>query len=270
MAYETATVSGVEALISSIKSFASANGWTAVRDDTDELILNNGSLYVGYQYYFDVGLDYYNMNIMSSTGYDSSQPFHGQPMGIYRSVSLNDSDLIYYMSVNDRRIMCSIYVHDGNYEFTYLGKNLPYCTPEQYPNNDMCIGTSELDSNRRYSTAGVAGFVGGDSQVRIIGGEIRGSFSRGKKFGQYDNDTAYFISNAVGTAISRLSVYASASAGSDDVQSCELIGTLDGVYDISGYAVNALDSFAVGSKNYLCWPSSRQSGFNDYIALELS
>ncbi len=274
MAYQTGLAQSVTELVDIIYNLAVANGWTGLFNKAEsgtqrkEIYLKNGSSYAGFQYYYDASRDYYNLNVMTATGYDSILPWTNQPNAIVRSIALYQFDIEYHVMVNDGRIMVATHVED-NYELAYAGKFLPYNTPEQYPLPICAIGSGANNSSRRYSSSGQSGWVYGQNQVRAQSGATSASMSFVLYRGMALNTTSYWYNTSLGFNVFPLEISALSSGTTNAYQERFNSGVLDGVFYISGFANVAGNTFTDDDgNNYIVWRDTRATGLNSYCALK--
>jgi hypothetical protein len=155
-------------LLSKLKTFALANGWTSLEDSSDKLVLQgsgSGSdqIIVAFQKYANVGSDSYGWYINGYSAYvGSSTTFYNQPgamsatyFGTYGHpvTPLWNSTTPYWFIVSARRIIVVAKV-STTYQMCYAGFILPYATPAQMP-YPLAIGGScyigNVDTQPRYS-----------------------------------------------------------------------------------------------------------------------
>lgn len=121
-------------LLAKLKTFVLANGWTALEDTADKLVLQgsgSGSdeIIVAIQLYAN------GWRLNGYTGYVNGLTFSNQPGAIPSvcgAMALWNAGIQYWFVVNSRRIIVVAKVNTV-YHACYLGWFLPYSTPGQYP-----------------------------------------------------------------------------------------------------------------------------------------
>lgn len=182
MAFQTGTATDYKNLLSILRTFALANGWTEDRyaqGAEDELIIHgdgdaSDEIYIGIDTYSDSGPGYYNWALRGFTGYDSGVDWSSQP-GTSSStyIPLRDSTIDYWLFINGRRI-CMIAKTGSSYQFMYAGFIDTYSTDAEWPYPLMVMGssgnaTTVFNSNEiSYSSSINPGFtIGGGSPAYI-------------------------------------------------------------------------------------------------------
>lgn len=165
MPFETGSATDYLDLLAKLEAFVTgvalgAQAWTALRSESDELILQGPGLagldeiIVGIKTYESVGNDYYNWRLMGATGFSDGMAFDEQP-GILNltqpRVHLWNQTIPYWFVANGRRIIMVAKVSTV-YEAMYLGFIRQYATPGQYPYPLVVGGSSTAYSGERWST----------------------------------------------------------------------------------------------------------------------
>jgi len=286
MAYETGTITNTSGsftlahqnLLEHIKNkvadtafMGSGQEWTVMRydtsTDTHELILKGVGLsgteeiFVGIQAYHDVNADYYNLCVQTFTGYVASNTFDNQPGASGPiGVPAHNTSITYWLIANAQRIAIAMKVGTPVYETFYIGKFLPYDTPNQYPYPVVAMGMFNGRSAKRFSDTDYFMPYRGDvqnSKLRKLDGTwITPSSSPwinpNIKDALRDTEGNYHIL---------------------PVELCDnsnIFGYLDGIGYVSGFN-NAVENIVdVNGKQYLVVQDVWRTGFSDYFAMELN
>jgi hypothetical protein len=149
------------ALISTIKTFANANGWQTLRYDTStanhELLLKGfgysgeEEIFIGFLAYQDPGNDWYNILCFSMTGHVPGNAYNAQPGFVSSGVPCHNQRIDYWITLSPQRIAGALKVGTPVYESFYLGKFFPYARPSQYPYPIVCAGMLNGAQPTRFS-----------------------------------------------------------------------------------------------------------------------
>lgn len=294
MAYQTGFVDNSvklasHAFLDMLFTFATANGWTAVRDartgDNPELILQGpGNLdyqdvFVGFRCYHDVAEDYYNLEVAGFNGYVAEATFANQPAALDLSarkfttgVPLHNLQVDYWLCVNDLRITFAVKVGTPVYEAVYAGLYLPYATPGQntYP---LYVGGATWGAPAiRYSEP--IWSVPSDEAVYdfpyrggLLNAHVRSADNQWLVPDMWPWQNTYFD----GTSVMRDSegyypLFPAVLNHADH----GLFGELDGIFYIPGFGNAVENTLVIGGVTYLVVQAINQTGFNDYFAMRLN
>ncbi|MDH1766250.1 hypothetical protein N5D37_11375 [Comamonas aquatica] len=255
-----------------VATFAAANGWTVLRfDDTQaqhELLLKAPGLsgteeiFVGMRTYENVSADYYNLTAAGFTGYVPSNAFAVQPGAMLSGVPAHNQRIDYWLTLNGQRLVLAMKVGTPVYESMYLGKALPYARPDQYPYPMVVGGMLVGEPATRFSdTAHSMPYKGGRNNLRLrfndgnwlaptvhpwSGAQLAGATSQIRDTnGYYPLLPCMLISGA------------------------NLMGELDGVFQISGFNNVVENTLSIGGEDYVVIQDVGRNGFNDYYAMRL-
>jgi hypothetical protein len=275
MAYETGIASSHTDLLAKIKTFATANGWAALRDTSSELILKGvgtagtDEIFVGLQVYTNAAIDTYGLVLRGFTGFNTYEAFDNQPGGSpATAVSLLATDMPYWLCVSSRRIVFVVRVNTI-YEAAYLGFLLPYATPNQWPYPLLVGGSLPGPIPPRWSdtSASHAHFAipGGSSAfLRTISGSWASFGTSGQNFSTWPYDL-FNASNVLPCVGGDYATQPIILSGPTDV-----FGELDGCVFMTGFANAAENTLTIGADTYLVIPNVFRSGTKDYWGLKLA
>lgn len=295
MAYETGTATNYLDLLSKIRTFCLAQGWTVDRwSGGTELIMHSpDGAYIGFQAY--AGTDYYNFLLNGFIGYDAGLTFAAQPGAIGNTelprLHLWNSATPYWLMVDDRRLLLVAKVATV-YESCYLGFIDVFGSPGQFPYPLFIGGTSTAYHGERWSASGVehAAFFDcayhtentrGSCLMRFPDGFWR-TVANKQLGGAVDlkrvvwpwgttSSTAYATAspanirdNAVDGSYVRIPATVLATAPTTNVW-----GELRGVFFISAFGNGPENTVTIGADTYLVVPNVNRSGNGDSMAVKL-
>lgn len=286
-------------LLDKLKTFATANGWTALEDSSDKLVLQGEGLggtdeiIVAFQKYSNVGSDAYGWRLNGYTGYQADTPFYDQPGALAMNGVTGagllalpgwDTTTPYWFVVSERRIIVIAKV-STTYQAAYLGFYLPYASPAQYP-YPLCVGGSfvgnSLLTEPRWSG------TGGRSSNFWTALNNTGTESTGSLFTRMPGGYWYSKFNGVGEGMfpyNQTDITQMRQALDDDAVLTPVeiqqktttptayhnrLGELDGVFHVSGFGQAAEDVVTIGGDDYLIIPNVYRSGVSDYAAIRLT
>lgn len=254
-------------LLLKIKTFAEANGWTTLRYDNTsairELIMKGTGLsgteeiFIGFRSYESVAADYYNLSVAGFTGYVSGNTFITQPGYFESGVPAHNQRIDYWLCVNGQRIMFGLKVGTPVYEHGYVGFFLPYGKPSQF-SYPLAVGgmLSGVPGTRFSDTSHSMPYKGNQAnfKFRFVDGAWHQPFVHPWVTGINFRDTGGRYKPR------KIIMY----------ESGNLWGELDGVLHITGFNNVVENTFTMGGKNYVVLQDVTRTGFNDYVAMELS
>lgn len=275
MAYATDVATSHTDLLSRIKTFAVAQGWTALRDSGGEVVLKGvgvagtDEIYVGLKLYTSAGTDTYGISFNGFTGYVDSEPFNNQPgalpqtEGSATAITLINAPMTYWLCVNSRRIVVVVKV-SAVYEAAYLGYILPYASPNQYPYPLFVGGSIPGPTPARFSD--VSGnhshfaIPNGSAKLRPISG-VWASLTRA-------NVSPYHVD----ASNSLLPAYDDSYPLTPLVlfDALNIYGELDGCYHCTGFANAAENLIQVDEQDYLVVQNVFRTDRAAYWALKLA
>lgn len=263
---------------------AEGGNWQILRYNTSgtnhELIVKGPGLsgteevFCGIRTYHDVGADYYNLLVMTATGYLSGNTFDMQPGIKYHGVCTHNLNIQYWLAANGQRIVAGLKVGTPVYEHFYIGKFLPYGRPSQYPYPVCTIGMLNAANATRYSDITHSMGYKGSTQPAV-----RSSFRDPGGVWQtlwvwpWTYKQTQFPAGAVEHIrdtsdyydLLPLEVYKEAASSATDIY-----GALDGVYYISGFNNVTENTVVIGGVTYVVLQDVTRTGFADYIAMKLA
>lgn len=294
MAYQTGFVDNSvklasHAFLDMLYTFATANGWTAVRDartgDNPELILQGpGNLdyqdvFIGFRCYQDADLDYYNMEVAGFNGYVAEATFGNQPMPLTASsarfttsVPLHNLQVDYWVCVNDLRITFVAKVGAPVYEPVYAGLYLPYAAPGQntYPLfvGGMTWGAPAIRySEPIWSYAGDTWVYDFPYRGGLYNAHLRSGDNQWLVPEIWPWQNTYFASTSVmRDSEDHYPLFPAVMSHSTH----GVFGELDGIFYIPGFNNAVENTLVIDSVTYLVVQAISQTGFNDYFAMRLN
>lgn len=258
--------------------------WQVLRWDTStanhELILKGLGLsrteeiYIGIQTYQSVAADYYNWKVAAFDGYVAANDFDHQPgncpnLGV---PSWNQS-MPYWLLVNGQRIALATKVSTV-FESLYLGKFLPYATPNQYPNPIIAAGMLTSASATRWSSTGYSMPYWGDSwhgnpgnlRMRWLDGAWKTP-----RVWPWGNESQDLMGDAPkGPAEVRDTGGEWPLLPAVVFDDNNVIGKLDGVFHVTGFGNGAENVVQNNGTDYVVIQDVFRTGFNNYYAMEQS
>jgi hypothetical protein len=289
MATATGTASGYLDLLDRLVTFAtglsSPEAWTVDRnitaaDGERELIMHGPGLagddavYVGIRGSTNATSDYYNWRLMGCTGYVAGNDWTAQPNVSPRSLIdgnhllLWDDDIPYWFVGSGRRLIVVAKVSTV-YQTAYLGLALPYATPGQYP-YPLVVGGTSKEGNVRWSSQAFshAAFFRGGSHWRTQDGTWLALSTPGSmhvlspggsnwSLWREAPDGTRWLLPLVGVQFAGL--------GSPK----QVLGELDGVAAVPGFALAAEDVVDDGTDDWLVVQSGWRTTSTDYGAVRL-
>lgn len=294
------------ALLERIADFAENNAalvsagqnWEILRYDTAsvdrQLILKGPGLsgteevFIGFRTYQNVAADYYNLLAGCFIGYVAGNGFDQQPGAMLSGVPANNLELDYWMTGNGQRIALCARAGVGSYEHAYVGKILPYARPGEYPAPLACIGMLNGAAPTRYSdTSHTFGYRGDLANCRLR--SPQGGWLQPRSWPW--SSTAIAGSNGQGRDTDGF--YPRHPVQLWDTTP-NLYGALDGITQVTGfnnlvqnvfqqggtYEVTAAGKTVLevvdeivddaGGQAFVVLRDVSRTGFNDYIAMEMS
>lgn len=266
MAYETGTATDYRDLLRKLRTFLTgtltpaSERWQELRwveqATTQELILEGPGLagadaiHVGIRSDQNTALDTYNWHIQGATGYLPLDAWADQPnVSPERHMALWNQPMPYWFAANGRRILVAARV-STRLMLIHLGLVLPYATPGQYPYPLMVMGSS---SDTRWSSVASnlapvihtpAGGWSGYAQLWPVGLALMPS-----------PGNVYPVMRIVISA--------------DNNGHQDMLGEIDGLAHVSGYANATENTLTVGASTWLVLQDVAQTGITNYTALKL-
>lgn len=266
-------------------------------------------IYIGFKCYQSVDSDYYNIAVGVFNGYIADNPFETQPGAQLSGVPCHNNAVTYFMTANAQRIVGCFKVGTPVYTHFYAGKMFPYSRPGEFPSPLVCAGHFDGKEPRRFSDAemqfpyygydvdhtGTSGFDSDASKLWLR--EQNGSWTKQYHFPWNNGGDSGGTTGLAGG-------YAPMRPAGDNYQPQPIVlyryegsrgnvwGELDGVTCITGFnnnsenvlqqggtvvnqagmtvlqAVNAI--LAAGGRPHVILQDTNRTGFNDFIALEMS
>jgi hypothetical protein len=275
MAYENGTATDHRDLQAKIETFATANGWTAERStygasSDGELILSStgssGSdeIVAGFRSTTDAGVGYYNLALRGFRGFDGSAWGNLPEPSPEVYLVLDDATIAYWLMVNDDRILMVTKI-GTTFETAYLGFIRAFSTDDEHAFPMLVGGATDVETRALTDTTGMESWwkIGVDLDEDV--GHI---YRPDGTWGELDDSIPWQhmqsnVRNGVGTEV--LFPGMPYRFNPDGVY-----GEYDGVFWISGFAVNAEDTVTINSQDYLVVPDINRTGRNQFCAVELA
>lgn len=268
-----------------VKDLAVLNGWTVLRYDTSnpashELILQGEGLsgteeiFVGIRTYENTTADYYNLAVAVFTGYVAGNAWAAQPGFIESGVPAHNQRIDYWLAINAQRIAFALKVGTPVYESAYIGKFLPYATPQQYPYPVACIGMLNGASATRYSdTTHSMGFKGSSTayntkpncQIRFVDGA----------WGQVEcwpwNNSTLAATGTTGfnKQLRDTNDHYPVMPVILNKNTPNVFGELDGIGFVSNFNNTVESTVGDGTTDWVCIQDVGRTSFVDYFALRM-
>lgn len=266
MAWTSGTATDHRDLLRRLRQFLTADmmpageRWQAMRwveqPTTQELLLKGPGLagadaiHVGIRSSQNVATDVYNWHLQGATGYLPLDAWADQPnVSTERHMALWNQPIPYWFVANGRRILVAARV-STRLMLIHLGFVLPYATPGQYPYPLMVMGSYQ---DARWSA--VSGNFSAD--IHTPGGGW-------KDYAQlWPVGLPTMPSPGNVYPVTRIVLFADNNGRQD------MLGEIDGLAYVSGYANATENTVAVGSDTWLVLQDSAQTGIANYTALKL-
>ncbi|WP_163836876.1 hypothetical protein [Spartinivicinus ruber] len=302
MAVEIGTADNYLDLLDKLRIFLTTNEelvntgqqWEILRwNNGHELILKAPGLsgaekiYMGIWAYENTTNDYYNFNICGLVGYIPEHSFADQPYKQSAFVCLWQHKIPYWFIANGQRVIVAAKISTV-YEYFYLGKILPYGTPQQYPYPLFVGGTTNADGERWSGTGarhsgfqcpGYGSYLYTIDSVwrRVCNREPYSSSHRWRGENTiflYPTDTWSFgggnckLSNIQQNTDSTYTLLPYILHTSDQPAK-NVYGELDGAYWITGNKSASENIITINGQDYLVIQNIHRTTWADYLALEL-
>jgi hypothetical protein len=293
-------------VLAAIKTLAEANGWTTLRyvstGANRELILTSTGLsgteqlFVGFKTTQSVASDYYNLVVGTMAGYVPGNTFESQPGIKLSGVPCHNNAVTYFLSANAQRITGCFKVGTPVYGHFYVGRFFPYARPAEYPASWITAGNFRSDQlYKRYSDTDYC-FPYYGSFANVYGSGLGVDYAQFWLRSQSGSWIQVFMfpyrNGPVNNRPSQESNYALESIIPYQTNPQGAFGELDGIYFVSGFnnsgesvlqkggtpvdqsgmdaptAVAAI--IAAGGVPYVILQDTNRTGFNSYIAMEMS
>lgn len=279
-------IGDVFTIATTIGDMPSGDRWTVLRYKTDdpashELILQGVGLsgteeiFIGIRTYENVSADYYNLAVAVFTGYVAGNTWATQPGFKESGVPSHNQRIDYWLAINAQRIAFALKVGTPVYESAYIGKFLPYATPQQYPYPVACIGMLNGATATRYSdTTHSMGFKGSSTsyadkpncQIRFIDGTWGQvecwPWSNWLIAGSVPNNSSYWQLRDTNNQFPVLPVVLNKNTPN-------VFGELDGIGYVSNFNNTVESTVGDGTTNWVCIQDVARTGFVDYFALRM-
>lgn len=237
------------------------------------------SIYINIRAYHYTASDYYNWELRGALGYNSSAAFIAQP-GICPSsfAYLWNSSIPYWFVANGQRVIVIAKV-STIYETLYLGKMLPYGTPGQYP-YPLVISGSGFDSDRRFSDASYyhqAFFDPVNMQVcdPANAWQLFQNYNQGGSpmvggnntwpYLYYQYDRPVWMSANLDGSYEVFPIRLE-----QNVPSINMLGELDGVAFVTGYANGSENTISDGTNTWMVVQNTFRTSADNYAAIKMA
>lgn len=297
-------------LLAKLVAFATANGWTAVENSADKLILRGSgttgtdAIYVGVQKYADLANDNYGWRLKGYTGYNAGLGFNDQPGALQAMpcLPLWNYTIPYWLTVSPRLIKLIAKV-GTTYQGGYLGYMLPFATPNQYP-YPLVVGGSAVYEQKYTGQSAYNSFFthpfdtgngsGGNRcalHVRLPSGEwyapyfgrtgneqsvmgrLRGVHPYAEVFAGNSyapNVNLHLVRPALDGTYPLEPAYVLRADNNAGNLTQDFLGELEGVRHVSAFGNSAENIVQVGARNFLCVPNVFRASESQFFAVELA
>ena len=271
MAYTSGTATDYLDFLSTLATFAAANGWNILEQSSTRIYLRGegveglDEIYVGAEAFGNATSGYYNFSLAGSISWRDGRALTAHPMSSgSRYLYLWNQPMKYWLVCHGGRIAGVVQI-GTYYQSFYLGFTdiSVVATPAQLP-YPLYIGASGATSTNLYSTSGTGNAAfwsnrGDTGLIRLNAGDWISpqptSFTEGQKANIYEGiDGAYLLDPIYLADPSRPANY----------------GALDGFFRVSGRNQTAENIITVGGVNHIVIPDVYLSTVGDYVAMRLS
>lgn len=299
MAVEIGTATGYLNLAAKLKTFlttdttlvAAGEEWTCNRDDGSDMLFQGPGLsgteeiFIGLEYFSDVGSDLYSWDVASFLGYTTGNSFDEQPGRIVTRdafLPLWLSNIPYWFIANGQRVVVIAKV-STTYQSMYLGKFLPYGTPGQYPYPVFWGAMNNVSTNKYSSTLASqrffpAGFTN-STYLYLPSGTIApvssgvssgiGTFQIWP-FGTARASTTNVFGKMAPFDGGDVTLLPAIIRYGDQLNERALLGELDGIFYIHGTGQSSESIVTVDSVDYLVFQDGALSDRNNFAAVRLA
>lgn len=247
-------------------------------------------IYTAVRTYEDVPNDLYNVEVVAYLGYIPGNSWEAQPGWASAKDSffpLWNNSIPYWFIANGQRVIVIAKVNT-TYQSMYMGKFLPYATPNQYTYPVFWGGMTGLRSHK-YSESSSTGFqffprsISNSAHLYTPDGSIISSANNAVVPAEA-SFVIYPFSDTYNTTTSHLSKLAPFDNGdvvlipasicrgvqtpSQNVQAN--YGELDGVFYISGFGQSSESIITIDTVNYMVVQNGSRVAVNDFMAVRLA
>lgn len=282
MAYTTGTAANYKDLLSTLATFAAANGWVIKEQTTDKVFLMGTGLagldeiYGGVSTYEDVGNSYYNWELHGSWGYRAGRDFSAMPRSSGDDKAFAyfwNAAIPYWMVANGRRIIVVAKVSTV-YQHVHLGLLTPPATDAQYP-YPMLLGGCGQTKARSYSNTTNSAYWN-CSSYSYMGGRLCRPGGIWSDAGGATNTTD--VANIVNPSFPMNDSIIKSPGGEFLLEPLMAVnstlfgiyGSIEGLFRVSGYQNSAENIITVNGVNYMVFPDCHRNTYADYCALRLN
>lgn len=293
MAYTSGTAANYKDLLAILATFAAANGWSILRQTTEELYLRGAGddgldeIYCGVRCFENTSAGYYNWELYGAIAYRADRNIGDQPFGSNGVAGSGapvfscfwNAAIPYWMVATPRRIIVFAKVNTI-YSCVHLGFIDPPATPSQYPYPLLIGGSNGVVDNSYASTAySHTAFWSwsGSSSPTIFFGTV---YLPSGEWGVISN-----VSSSNSTVL-RVESLCNPWRGSllkapDDSYLLEpmfirrynfqdVLGQINGIYWVSGYQNASENIITVDGVNYMVFQDTFRTSYGDYCAMRMS
>jgi len=275
MAYTSGTAANYKELLSTLATFAAANGWAIMEQSADKLYLRGeGSagvdeIYCGISAFENTVSGYYNWELFGAWTYRAGRAFNVMPRsanGVY--VYLWNSPITYWMVATPRRIIMVAKIGTV-YQTMHLGGIDPIGTEAQYPYPLLIAGCGSV-WNQNYS-------VTGDNNRSFWSDSTVTCGKLSTPGGYWQNVNASTIKAVSASTELRASILSGLDGTymleqkflTDNNQSTTY-GAIDGLFLVSGHNNSSENIVSYGGINYMVFQDVYRVGVGDYCALRMN
>lgn len=251
-----------------------ASRWQVLRYDTAvaprELILKSLGLsgteeiFVGFRSYQDAGADYYNLSVAGFTGYTPGNSFITQPGYFESGIPAHNLSIGYWLRSTANGIYFALKVGTPVYTVGIAAKALAYALPTQFP-YPLVVGgmLSGIPATRFSDTTQSTPFKGNRAnfKMRFVDGVWTQVHTWPWSSTHIAGATTQIRETGTIYTLQPITLHNNSNG---------VYGAIDGVYHISGFNNVVENTLTIGGKLYVVVQDVYRTGFNDYIALEMS
>jgi len=263
-------------------------------------------IYIGFKTYQSVPSDYYNITAGVFTGFLTGNTFESQPGARLSGTPCHNNAVTFFITANAQRIVGCFKVGTPVYTHFYAGKMFPYSRPGEFPSPLVVAGHFDGQEPRRFSDLSQQfPYYGRDVNATGIGGIAdRAQLWLREQNGNWDKQHHFPWNNAGNSDNALFGSSGPMRPAGENYQPQPIVlydfdptrpnvwGELDGVTACTGFnnnsenvmqvggtlynqagntvlqAVNGV--IAAGGRAHVILQDTNRTGFNNFIALEMS
>jgi hypothetical protein len=210
--------------------------------------------YINFQSYDRPTDDYYNIAVTGATGYVAANSFDDQPGALTAmAIPMWNQPIPYWFSGNGQRVVLVAKISTV-YVAAYLGKMLPYGTPQQFPYPLIVAAPLPGATGTRYSDTSVnLPFKGNRTNMKLR--TVAGTWIQ-------PNAWPYSTTNSFRDVTGQypllpITLYDTANT----------YGVMDGVSFVTGFSNAPENTITVGSETHTVFTETNKTGINDFFVM---